>query len=62
MTRQMSRPVALLGARAVRAGDHRAGSRIASLDVTVVNIALPAFERDFHTGIAAPQWVMTGYT
>jgi EmrB/QacA subfamily drug resistance transporter len=38
------------------------GSGIASLDATVVNIALPAIGRDFHTGVAALQWVMTGYT
>jgi EmrB/QacA subfamily drug resistance transporter len=38
------------------------GSGIASLDATVVNIALPTIGREFHTGIAALQWVMTGYT
>jgi EmrB/QacA subfamily drug resistance transporter len=38
------------------------GSGIAALDATVVNIALPVIGRDFHTGIAALQWVMTGYT
>jgi EmrB/QacA subfamily drug resistance transporter len=38
------------------------GSGIASLDATVVNIALPTIGRDFQTGIAALQWVMTGYT
>jgi EmrB/QacA subfamily drug resistance transporter len=38
------------------------GSGIAALDATVVNIALPAIGREFHTGIAALQWVMTGYT
>ena len=37
------------------------GSGIASLDATVVNIALPAIGRDFHTSIEALQWVMTGY-
>jgi EmrB/QacA subfamily drug resistance transporter len=37
------------------------GSGIAALDATVVNIALPAIGRDFRTGIAALQWVMTGY-
>jgi EmrB/QacA subfamily drug resistance transporter len=46
----------------VGAGDHRAWLGIAALDATVVNIALPAIGRDFHTGIAALQWVMTGYT
>src|SRR5262245_16553442 len=39
-----------------------AGSGIASLDATVVNIALPTIGREFHTGIAALQWVTTGYT
>ncbi|HEX7268135.1 MAG TPA: DHA2 family efflux MFS transporter permease subunit, partial [Streptosporangiaceae bacterium] len=39
-----------------------AGSGIAALDATVVNIALPTIGREFHTGIAALQWVMTGYT
>src|SRR5215467_5087734 len=38
------------------------GSGIASLDATVVNIALPTIGRDFHTGIAALQWVTNGYT
>ena len=38
------------------------GSGIAALDATVVNIALPAIGRDFHTGVAALQWVMNGYT
>jgi Arabinose efflux permease len=38
------------------------GSGIAALDATVVNIALPTIGREFHTGIAALQWVMTGYT
>jgi MFS family permease len=33
----------------------------AALDATVVNIALPTIGRDFHTGIAALQWVMTSY-
>jgi MFS family permease len=37
------------------------GSGIAALDATVVNIALPATGPDFHTGIAALQWVMTSY-
>ena len=37
------------------------GAGIAALDATVVNIALPTIGRDFHTGIAALQWVMNGY-
>lgn len=31
------------------------GSGIASLDATVVNIALPTIGRDFHTGVAVQQ-------
>jgi EmrB/QacA subfamily drug resistance transporter len=38
------------------------GSGIAAIDATVVNIALPTIGREFHTGVAALQWVMTGYT
>jgi EmrB/QacA subfamily drug resistance transporter len=38
------------------------GSGIAALDATVVNIALPTIGREFHTGVSALQWVMTGYT
>ena len=38
------------------------GAGIASVDATVVNIALPTIGRDFHTGIAGLQWVMNGYT
>ena len=38
------------------------GSGIAALDATVVGIALPAIGRDFHSGLAALQWVATAYT
>lgn len=38
------------------------GSAVASIDATVVGIALPAIGRDFHTGMAALQWVVTAYT
>ena len=38
------------------------GSAIASIDATVVGIALPAIGRDFHTDIATLQWVVTAYT
>ena len=38
------------------------GSGIAALDATVVNIALLVIGRDFGTGVAALQWVTTGYT
>lgn len=38
------------------------GSGMAALDATVVNIALPVIGREFHSGLAALQWVMNGYT
>ena len=38
------------------------GSGMASLDATVVGIALPRIGEDFHTGVAALQWIVTAYT
>jgi EmrB/QacA subfamily drug resistance transporter len=38
------------------------GSGIAAIDATVVSIALPRIGRDFHTGVADLQWVVTAYT
>ena len=38
------------------------GSAMASIDATVVGIALPAIGRDFHAGLASLQWVVTAYT
>jgi EmrB/QacA subfamily drug resistance transporter len=38
------------------------GSGLAAVDATVVNIALPAIGREFHSGVGALQWVVTGYT
>jgi EmrB/QacA subfamily drug resistance transporter len=38
------------------------GSGVASLDATVVGIALPRIGKDFGTGVAALQWVVTAYT
>jgi EmrB/QacA subfamily drug resistance transporter len=38
------------------------GSSLASIDATVVGIALPAIGRDFGVGLADLQWVVTGYT
>src|SRR5258707_6054888 len=38
------------------------GSAIASIDATVVGIALPAIGRDFLVGLADLQWVVTAYT
>lgn len=38
------------------------GSAVASIDATVVGIALPAIGRDFHTGLETLQWVVTAYT
>ena len=38
------------------------GSSMASIDATVVGIALPAIGRDFHASLATLQWVVTAYT
>ena len=38
------------------------GSAIASIDATVVGIALPAIGRDFNSSLATLQWVVTAYT
>jgi EmrB/QacA subfamily drug resistance transporter len=38
------------------------GSGLASLDATVVNIALPAIARDLGGGLATMQWIVNGYT
>jgi EmrB/QacA subfamily drug resistance transporter len=38
------------------------GSAMASIDATVVGIALPAIGRDFHSNLAGLQWVVTAYT
>jgi EmrB/QacA subfamily drug resistance transporter len=38
------------------------GSAMASIDATVVGIALPAIGRDFHASLSALQWVVTAYT
>ncbi|MCU1492003.1 MAG: drug resistance transporter, EmrB/QacA subfamily, partial [Acidimicrobiaceae bacterium] len=38
------------------------GSGIASLDATVVGIALPVIGRQLHVGVSALQWVTSGYT
>ena len=38
------------------------GSGMASLDATVVGIALPAIGRDFHVGVSSLQWVVDAYT
>jgi EmrB/QacA subfamily drug resistance transporter len=38
------------------------GSGMASLDATVVGIALPRIGKDFGSDVAALQWVVTGYT
>lgn len=37
------------------------GSGMASIDATVVGIALPSIGRDFHASLGALQWVLTGY-
>src|SRR4029453_18278509 len=38
------------------------GSGIASIDATVVGIALPAIRRSFDAGLPVLQWVVTAYT
>ena len=38
-----------------------AASGMASLDATVVNVALPLMGDDFDAGVGALQWVLTGY-
>jgi EmrB/QacA subfamily drug resistance transporter len=38
------------------------GSAMASIDATVVGIALPSIGRDFHASLASLQWVVTAYT
>ncbi|MDB4964923.1 MAG: drug resistance transporter, EmrB/QacA subfamily [Myxococcales bacterium] len=37
------------------------GSGLATLDGTIVNVALPTIGRDLHGGIAALQWIVTAY-
>ena len=37
------------------------GSGMATLDSTVVNVALPSIGRDLHGGIAELQWIVTAY-
>jgi DHA2 family methylenomycin A resistance protein-like MFS transporter len=39
-----------------------AGMFLVQLDVTVVNVALPAIGADLHGGLAAQQWVVDGYS
>lgn len=38
------------------------GSAMTVIDATVVGIALPTIGREFHTDLAALQWVVSGYT
>ncbi len=37
------------------------GSAVATIDSTIVNVALPSIERDLGGGLAAQQWVSNGY-
>ncbi len=32
------------------------------LDVSILNVALPSIERDFHLDVTALQWIVTAYT
>ena len=38
-----------------------AASAMASLDATIVNVALPHIGKDFHASVSSLQWVLTGY-
>ncbi|WP_456152616.1 MFS transporter, partial [Microbispora rosea] len=38
------------------------GSGMATLDGTVVNVALPALGRDLHAGMSGLQWTVNAYT
>jgi EmrB/QacA subfamily drug resistance transporter len=38
------------------------GSGMASLDATVVGIALPSIGRTFHSGVGTLQWIVSGYS
>jgi len=51
----LDREILVLGAVVV------AGTIMAILDATIVNVAIPTLGSDFHTSIATIQWVMTGY-
>src|SRR5215469_9522171 len=37
------------------------GSGVATIDATIVNVALPAIERDLGGGLTAQQWVSNAY-
>ena len=37
------------------------GSAVAAIDGTIVNVALPAIERDLGGGLTAQQWVSNAY-
>jgi len=38
------------------------GSSMAFIDATVLNLALPAIEKDFGTGLAGEQWIVLSYS
>src|SRR5829696_6535254 len=52
---RLDREILVLGAVVV------AGSIIAILDATIVNVAISTLGREFETSISTIQWVMTGY-
>jgi MFS family permease len=35
---------------------------IFGMDITIVNVALPAIQYDLHATIAGPQWILDAYT
>jgi EmrB/QacA subfamily drug resistance transporter len=53
--RGLDREILILGGVVV------AGSIMAILDATIVNVAIPTLGRELHTSISTIQWVMTGY-
>src|ERR1700736_768205 len=61
-------PAETAGGLALRSGKGRvalvatvAASAMASLDATVVNVALPHIGEEFHASVSTMQWVLTGY-
>ena len=35
---------------------------VVGMDVTIVNVALPAIQRDLHSGLSGLQWILDAYT
>jgi EmrB/QacA subfamily drug resistance transporter len=54
-TQRLDREILILGGVVV------AGTIMAILDATIVNVAIPTLGRDLHASISTIQWVLTGY-